>query len=81
MCEDGEWHCGNEFRTTLFVFSPHKRRAELEAMGHSFERKKCEHGYRLVFDYKLTLKPSEPKYKTIAEFTPQGTVIMKKVLV
>jgi len=54
MCSDGEFHCGNEFRTTLWIFNPHKRRAELTRTGrYRFESQKCEHGYRNVRDYRM----------------------------
>ena len=38
-------------------------------------------GYENGWVYYQRLKPPEPKYKMIPEYTPQGTVIMKKVLV
>ena len=38
-------------------------------------------GYENGFVYYTRLKPPEPKYKMTPFFTPQGTVIMKKVAV
>ena len=53
MCGDGNFHCQNEFRQ-LYIFSPHKRRSEIEKTGqYTFEKKKCEHGVGGQFDYKM----------------------------
>lgn len=53
LCLDGDWHCGNDFRA-LYIFSPHKRRSEIQAEGeYYFEDRSCEHGHRLVRDYKM----------------------------
>ena len=54
MCLDGNWHCQNEFRA-LYIFSPHKRRSEIEAKGkYRFETRKCEHGVRGQLDYLMS---------------------------
>ena len=53
MCSDGNWHCQNAFRD-LYIFSPHKRRSEIEAKGkYRFEYRKCEHGVAGQRDYKM----------------------------
>lgn len=53
MCADGEWHCQNAFRE-LYIFSPHKRRSEIESKGkYVFEKRKCEHGVVGQFDYRM----------------------------
>ena len=53
MCSDGAYHCQNEFRA-LYIFSPHKRRAEIQAKGrYHFIAKPCEHGVRGQPDYKM----------------------------
>lgn len=53
MCLDGEWKCQNEFRRN-YIFSPHKRRSEIEAVGrYKFTRRKCQHGITNQFDYKM----------------------------
>ena len=67
LCGDGEWHCQNAFRA-LYIFSPHKRRSEIEAKGrYKFEKIKCEHGVRGQFDYRMhefLPKPlPQPAYK------------------
>lgn len=49
---DGEFHCGNEYRAN-FIFSPHKRRSELEAKGWRFEVRPCKHGHARVKDYRM----------------------------
>jgi len=60
MCRDEKFHCQNEFRA-LFIFSPHKRRSEIEIRGqYSFEKQKCEHGVRGQFDYKMIDNYAEP---------------------
>ena len=57
MCKDGDWHCQNAFRA-LYIYSPHKRRSEIEAQGeHKFKSRKCEHGVRGQFDYRMILNP------------------------
>ena len=61
MCQDGNFHCQNEFRA-LFIFSPHKRRMEIarelnpihldkSAYALTWEERKCEHGVRGQKDY------------------------------
>ena len=58
MCLDGNWHCQNEFRA-LYIFSPHKRRSEIEAQGkYKFEWRKCEHDIRGQRDYRM-VEPTE----------------------
>lgn len=51
LCSDGEYHCQNEFRD-LFIFSPHKRRSEIEKKGrYKFKTRDCVHGVKGQFDY------------------------------
>ena len=53
LCSDGGWKCQNEFRA-LYIFSPHKRRSEIEAQGnYRFEYRKCEHGIAGQRDYRM----------------------------
>lgn len=61
MCEDGQWHCQNEFRE-MYIFSPHKRRCEIEGRKnrkekvtgrYEFLERGCEHGVRGQKDYKM----------------------------
>lgn len=41
----------------MFIFSPHKRRAEIEEdTQYYFEDRKCEHGSKNVKDYKMKEK-------------------------
>jgi len=65
FCSDGKFHCQNEFRAN-FIFSPHKRREEIEkglprqgiqANRYRFEKRKCEHGIKNQYDYKLVENP------------------------
>ena len=57
MCLDKNWHCQNEFRA-LYIFSPHKRRSEIESKGkYRFEHRKCEHGIAGQFDYYMVENP------------------------
>lgn len=69
LCSDGEFHCQNEFRA-LYIFSPHKRRAEIEEGGKwKFEKRKCQHGVRGQFDYRMYQDPTyiEPRKMTDEE--------------
>ncbi len=53
LCNDGGWVCQNSFRA-LFIFSPHKRRQEIEEKGkYEFYDRPCEHGVRGQRDYKM----------------------------
>ncbi|MDD4111141.1 MAG: hypothetical protein PHS54_06340 [Clostridia bacterium] len=65
LCSDGEFHCQNEFRA-LFIFSPHKRRSEIETESLKtdkpiiFIKRKCEHGIRGQYDYRMVEKIQSP---------------------
>ncbi len=62
---DGNWHCQNEYRRN-FIFSPHKRRAEIESKGkYYFIKAKCEHGVRGQFDY--LMKETEVEFDKMAK--------------
>lgn len=84
MCKDGQFHCQNEFRD-LFIFSPHKRRIEIEGRKNRqelptgkyiFEERKCEHGVRGQKDYRMLL--NERLYKKVSYFVPDlGRTIEK----
>lgn len=76
LCRDGQWHCQNEFRD-LYIFSPHKRRIEIEGRKNRnelptgmyiFEERKCEHGVRGQKDYRMFL--NERLYKRVEFYVP-----------
>lgn len=74
LCKDGEYHCQNEFRN-LYIYSPHKRRSEIEEQGeYIFIKRKCEHGISGQFDYKMIEKPKEEK--PIIEIKPVQTQLL-----
>ena len=61
MCKDGLWHCQNDFRA-LFIFSPHKRRCEIEGRKNRdelptgmyiFDERPCEHDIKGQKDYRM----------------------------
>ena len=65
LCLDGGWHCQNEFRA-LYIFSPHKRRVEIEGRKNRYERptgkyifedRPCTHDFRGQLDYRMYLNP------------------------
>lgn len=65
MCRDGQFHCQNEFRAR-FIFSPHKRRIEIEGRRnrkelvtgpYEFETRKCIHGFKNEYDYRMFPNP------------------------
>jgi hypothetical protein len=72
LCSDGAWHCQREFRD-LFIWSPHKRRADLELRGYIFEERRCEHGIRNSKDFRLAGGPP-PKPRQVVEQLPNGSV-------
>ena len=55
MCSSGRFVCQNEFRAN-YIFSPHKRRSEIEKLGYQWEVRPCEHNQPRQFDYKLISK-------------------------
>ena len=64
MCQDRASHCQNAFRA-LYIYSPHKRRSEIELRGeYKFRKRKCEHGVSGQFDYLME--------KTASETAPQA---------
>ena len=57
LCYDGQWVCQNQFRA-LYIFSPHKRRSEIELRGrYYFKKQKCQHGVANQFDYQMLDNP------------------------
>lgn len=76
LCQESEWVCGNTFRAN-FIFSMHKRMIEIEGRKNKdepitgkyyFEARKCEHGHKLVHDYKIRL--NENKYRKVDYYVP-----------
>lgn len=56
FCGDENWHCQQEFWKN-YIFSPHKRRAEIEKEGrYYFEERPCEHGVDKSKDFKMHLR-------------------------
>jgi len=59
MCMDRDWHCQAEFWKN-YIFSPHKRRAEIEKKTdkndnklYEFYERPCEHGIAQSKDFLL----------------------------
>jgi len=80
MCADGEFHCQNEFRAN-YIFSPHKRRCEIEGRRNQrepitgkfyFRERKCEHGVGGQKDY---LMVENPDYVPPRELTSEQILI------
>lgn len=79
MCSDDGWHCQNAFRE-LFIFSPHKRRGEIEKKGtYMFDERKCIHGVRGQKDYKMKRTLPEA-FKTLT-FPPANIKIKQPQLI
>lgn len=66
LCRDGRWVCQNSFRDA-FIFSPHKRRVEIEGRKnrkepvqgkYEFLERKCEHGIGGQKDYRMIENPN-----------------------
>ena len=75
LCLDGEFHCQNSFRN-LYIFSPHKRRKEIENEGkYMFFTRKCEHGVRGQFDYKMVERQPIVKLEKVKQ--PEQLQIME----
>jgi len=68
MCKDGSWHCQTEF-WNLHIFSPHKRRTEIEngetrfakPNEYLFEERPCIHGIRGSKDFRLNIYKKIPQ--------------------
>jgi len=75
MHSDGRWKCQAEYHR-LFIFSPHKRRQEIEdhkvkcanpKLNYHFKDRPCEHGIVNSRDYLLQtsfIRPPEKKAPT-----------------
>lgn len=62
MCADGAFKCQALFWE--ISKSPHKRRGEIEdALKVRFETRKCEHGIKNAFDYKMTGYIAAPVFR------------------
>ena len=76
LCYDGRWVCQNQFRA-LYIFSPHKRRAEIELRGrYRFIKRKCQHGVANQFDYQMLENPNyvPPKQITSDELLQKSLI-------
>jgi hypothetical protein len=75
LCEDGNYHCQNEFRA-LYIFSPHKRRSEIETeTKYRFLKRKCEHGFKRQFDYKMIEKKQTELGRIMSEWQKKSVQI------
>ena len=86
----GQFHCQNEFRD-LFIFSPHKRRIDIEGRKNRnelptgkyiFDERKCEHGVKNQKDYRMFV--NERLYKEVSYFIPdlnKSVVKLERLLV
>ena len=77
LCIKGDWVCQNEFRAQ-FIFSPHKRRVEIEGRKNRaeqpkgryiFDERKCEHGINGQKDYRMR---ENPDYYTPTQSTQKA---------
>lgn len=71
MHSDGRWHCQAEYHA-LYIFSPHKRREEIEKheancalknLNYFFQDRPCEHGIQNSRDYLLVTTFAAPEKK------------------
>ena len=87
LCAGERWVCQNEFRAA-FIFSPHKRRVEIEGRKnrnepvqgkYEFLERKCEHGIRGQKDYKMIENPNYLTEKESMYALPTAYKSLRKV--